>query len=128
MNSCGGRNVVVGMKQIIQIKRAYDPASPDDGYRVLVDKLWPQGLSHQTFHYDLWAKEITPSTALREWFHQDPDGRWEEFAERYRAELAHNPAFPAFKQKLAAYPKVTLLYASRSLNHNHALIIEQALE
>ncbi|MDE6278596.1 MAG: DUF488 family protein, partial [Paramuribaculum sp.] len=58
------------MKQTIQIKRAYDPELPDDGYRVYIDRLWPRGLSHETFHYDSWDKQIAPSTELREWFHQ----------------------------------------------------------
>lgn len=116
------------MKHEIELKRAYDPASSDDGFRIYIDRLWPRGLSHETFHYDLWDKDIAPSTELREWFHADPDGRWEEFENRYRAELAGNPAFAAMKQTIAGKPKVTLLYSSRDHLHNNAVVVEKELE
>lgn len=115
------------MKQTIQLKRAYDPASPGDGYRVYVDRLWPRGLSHETFHYDWWDKDIAPSTELREWFHQDPDSRWDEFAAKYRAELLANPAFATLKATLADKPTVTLLYSSHDREHNNAVVVKQAL-
>ena len=115
------------MKQTIQLKRAYDPASPGDGYRVYVDRLWPRGLSHETFHYDWWDKDIAPSTELREWFHQDPDGRWTEFAAKYRAELLANLAFATLKAALADKPTVTLLYSSHDREHNNAVVVKQAL-
>ena len=115
------------MIQKIQLKRAYDPASPDDGYRVYIDRLWPRGLSHETFHYDFWDKEVAPSTELREWFHQDPDGRWNEFEAKYKAELEANPAFDALKKKLADKPMVTLLYSSRDHDHNNAVVVKQLL-
>lgn len=115
------------MKQTIQLKRAYDPASPGDGYRVYVDRLWPRGLSHETFHYDWWDKDIAPSTELREWFHQDPDGRWTEFAAKYRAELKANPAFATLRATLADKPTVTLLYSSHDREHNNAVVVKQAL-
>ncbi len=112
----------------IQLKRAYDPADPStDGYRVYIDRLWPRGLSHVTFHYDLWDKEIAPSTELREWFHADADGRWDEFVRRYKAELAANAAFATLKQTLASRPRVTLLYSSHDREHNNAVVVEQAL-
>ena len=116
------------MKQTIQLKRAYDPASPDDGYRVYIDRLWPQGLSHETFHYDSWDKSIAPSTELREWFHEDPQSRWDEFERRYQTELLQNPAFESLKQEIADKPKVTLLFSSRDRDHNNAIIVEKALE
>ena len=115
------------MQQIIQLKRAYDPASSDDGYRVYIDRLWPRGLSHETFHYDSWDKQIAPSTELREWFHQDPDGRWEQFAQRYHSELLANPAFQALKSEIVDKPKVTLLYSSRDHEHNNAVVVQKAL-
>lgn len=111
----------------IELKRAYDPASPADGYRVYVDRLWPRGLSHETFHYDEWDKEIAPSTELREWFHADPDGRWEEFEKRYGAELAANPAFAALKESIAGEEKVTLLYSSHDREHNNAVVVAALL-
>lgn len=112
----------------LKLKRAYDPASPDDGYRVYVDRLWPQGLSHRTFHYDMWAKEISPSTQLREWFHEDLDGRWNEFKERYLAELKDMPAFADLKKTLAKHPVVTLLFSSKKRDHNNAVVVDDALK
>ena len=115
------------MTQTINLKRAYDPASPDDGYRVYIDRLWPRGLSHETFHYDSWDKEIAPSTELREWFHQDPDNRWTQFEERYKEELLNHPGFTALKKKLSDKPVVTLLYSSRDHDHNNAVVVRNLL-
>lgn len=115
------------MKQIIQLKRAYDAAGPDDGYRIYIDRLWPRGLSHENFRYDSWDKAIAPSTQLREWFHQDPVGRWVEFESRYRQELADNPSFAALKSEIADKPRITLLYSSRDHDHNNAVVVKNAL-
>ena len=115
------------MTQTIQIKRAYEPASPDDGYRIYIDRLWPRGLSHETFHYDYWDKEISPSTELREWFHADPQNRWQEFEEKYKKELSENPAFSTLKKEIAGKPKVTLLYSSHDEQHNNAVIVKNIL-
>lgn len=116
------------MKTQIAIKRAYDPASPDDGYRIYIDRLWPRGLSHETFHYDLWDKEIAPSTQLREWFHTSPDALWPEFEARYRKELAVNPAYSSLRKTIEEHPKVTLLYSSHDRQHNNAVILAQMLQ
>lgn len=116
------------MKQIIKLKRAYEAPEPNDGYRVYIDRLWPQGLSHADFPYDLWDRSIAPSTELRQWFHQDPDGRWEEFEKRYADELKANPAFAQLKQTLSDKPTVTLLYSSRDEEHNNAVIVRNLLE
>lgn len=110
-----------------KLKRAYDAASPDDGFRVYIDRLWPRGLSHETFHYDLWDKDIAPSTELREWFHQDPDGRWGEFERKYAAELKSMPAFDALRKLLATKPVVTLLYSSHDEQHNNAVVVYNCL-
>lgn len=114
---------------IIQLKRVYeDPAGESsDGWRVFVDRLWPRGESKEKFHYDLWAKDLAPSDSLREWFHQDPGSRWDEFVSRYRAELAYNPAFAAFTAACSHHPIVTLLYGSRDTAHNNAVVIALAL-
>lgn len=109
------------------IKRAYDPAAATDGFRVYIDRLWPRGLSHETFHYDLWDKDIAPSTALREWFHQDPATRWDEFRLKYMAELSDMPAFAALKALLATKPVVTLLYSSHDTAHNNAVVVLEAI-
>lgn len=110
------------------MKRAYEPASSEDGYRVYIDRLWPRGLSHETFHYDMWDKEIAPSTELREWFHDDPDGRWDEFEKRYAEELKGNPAFATLKAEIAGKPKVTLLYSSHDKEHNNAVVVYNLLK
>ena len=114
--------------QTIQLKRAYEPETPDDGFRIYIDRLWPRGLSHETFHYDLWDKDISPSTELREWFHQDPANRWTEFEEKYKQELLSNPAFTTFKEYLKSKPVVTLLYSSHDQHHNNAVVIQNILE
>lgn len=110
-----------------QIKRAYEAAAPGDGFRVYIDRLWPQGLSHETFHYDLWDKDIAPSTELRQWFHEDPQQRWTEFEKRYEAELKANPSFEALKHLLSTKPTVTLLYSSRNETENNAVVLLKAL-
>lgn len=111
----------------IRIKRAYEPASTDDGLRIYIDRLWPRGLSHETFHYDFWDKDIAPSTELREWFHADPEKRWEEFAKRYKSELESNPAFAALKKTISGKQTVTLLYSSHNHEHNNAIVVKDML-
>lgn len=115
------------MKQIIKIKRAYEPQEANDGYRVYIDRLWPRGLSHETFHYDKWEKAVAPSTQLREWFHANPDGEWSEFEKRYSAELKANPEFATLRDELKQYPVVTLLYSSHDTVHNNAIVLRDML-
>ncbi|MCH5226346.1 MAG: DUF488 family protein [Muribaculaceae bacterium] len=114
--------------QKIQIKRAYEPQNADDGFRIYIDRLWPRGLSHENFHYDLWDKDIAPSTELREWFHQDPADRWTEFEKKYKSELLANPAFAKLKEYISTKPKVTLLYSSHDTDHNNAVVVLDALK
>lgn len=106
----------------IQIKRVYEPADKDDGARVLVDRLWPRGLSKERAALTLWLKEIAPSVELRKWFGHDPE-RWKEFVDRYRAELAHNEAAVAQLRVLAGKERVTLLYAAHDTEHNDAVAL-----
>lgn len=113
--------------QTIKLKRAYEPAAATDGYRVYIDRLWPRGLSHETFHYDMWDKEIAPSTELREWFHADPQNRWADFEKRYAEELKENPAFATLKSEIADKPVVTLLYSSHDEEHNNAVVVYNLL-
>ena len=110
-----------------RIKRAYDPQGVDDGYRVYIDRLWPRGLSHKTFHYNMWDKDIAPSTELREWFHADPDGRWEEFRRRYSEELEASPAFESLRSVVEGKAVVTLLYSSRDRERNNAVVVRDLL-
>lgn len=116
------------MTQMIKLKRAYDPQEAADGFRVYIDRLWPRGLSHDTFHYDLWDKDIAPSTELREWFHSNPDELWPQFVEKYKAELSSNPSFDTLRHILADKPTVTLLYSSHDREHNNAVVVKGLLE
>ena len=104
----------------VRIKRVYEPEEASDGFRVLVDRLWPRGIKKEQLLYDVWAKDITPSPSLRQWFHQDETGHWAEFVQRYRQELNENPAVETFIDRLRGQQTVTLLYASKNAAGNHA--------
>jgi uncharacterized protein YeaO (DUF488 family) len=108
-----------------QIKRVYEPMSPADGTRVLVDRLWPRGLRKSDAHVALWMKDVAPSPKLRLWFHHDPQ-RFAEFRRRYIGELEGNPTFAELR-KLGKNKRVTLLYAAHDPKVNHALVLQSAL-
>lgn len=110
-----------------QIKRVYDQPDQGDGARVLVDRIWPRGLTKDKVHIDLWLKEIAPSTELRKWFNHDPD-RWAEFKTRYTAELKKNPEQVALLKKKIAEGKVTLVYSAKDELHNQAKALQLFLE
>ncbi len=112
---------------MITIKRAYTTPSPDDGLRVLVERLWPRGLSKERAAVDLWLKEIAPSTELRKWFGHDPE-RWEEFQDRYRQELEEKEEPIQLLKKKEKKGAVTLIYAARDEEHNSALVLKEVLE
>lgn len=112
----------------IKLKRIYEDPESSDGYRVFVDRLWPRGMKKEAVHYDLWAKDVTPSPEIREWFHQALDERWNEFAALYQKELSGSDAVKQFVEEIKKYPVVTLLYAAKSPDHNHALILKKYLE
>jgi uncharacterized protein YeaO (DUF488 family) len=109
------------------IKRVYDQPDKDDGARVLVDRIWPRGLTKEKARVDLWLKEIAPSTELRKWFNHDP-ARWDEFRTRYNAELKKNPQQVALLKKKIAEGKVTLVYSAKDEQHNQARALQQFLE
>jgi uncharacterized protein YeaO (DUF488 family) len=109
----------------IKIKRVYEKPSASDGKRILIDRLWPRGLSKAEAQVDLWLKEIAPSGELRKWFDHDP-AKWNEFRKRYRSELDKNK--DAVSQlKSAATGKTTLLYAAKDTEHNNAVVILEYL-
>jgi len=110
----------------IRIKRAYEPACEIDGTRMLVDRLWPRGLSKKRAALTIWMKEIAPSTELRTWFGHDPN-RFEEFSKRYRIELAANNAAVEKAIGFVKLGPVTLLYAAHDEVHNHAVVLAQYL-
>lgn len=107
----------------IRIKRVYEPPCKDDGRRILVDRLWPRGLSKEKASVDLWLKDIAPSTELRKWFGHDP-GRWDEFQKRYLAELKDNSEpIQLLKQELDK-GIVTLVYSAKDEEHNQAVVLK----
>jgi uncharacterized protein YeaO (DUF488 family) len=110
----------------IQTKRVYQAAEKEDGVRVLVDRVWPRGMTRERLRADLWLKDAAPSTALRKWFGHDPD-RWEAFKRRFFAELDGRPAVIAQLRDLAAKEKLTLLFAARDTRHNQAVALSEYL-
>ena len=106
----------------IQVRRVYAAPSPPDGTRVLVDRLWPRGVSKERAALDLWLKDIAPFTALREWFGHDP-ARWEGFCQRYRAELDATPACVEQLATLARKGPMTLLFGARNTEQNEAVVL-----
>ena len=110
------------------VKRVYEQPDPDDGYRALVDRLWPRGMRKDKAAIDEWAKDLAPSAELRSWYHQDLDARREEFAARYREELSASEAVEDFLRRTGGQERVTLLYAARDTQHNHALVLRDVLQ
>ncbi len=113
----------------VKIKRAYQPQEPSDGYRVLVDRLWPRGVKKEELRLDEWAKDLAPSPDLRKWFGHDP-ARWEEFRQQYKEELSS----PERRRILAAlvdrsrWGPITLVYGARDEEHNGAVVVREALK
>jgi uncharacterized protein YeaO (DUF488 family) len=111
----------------IQIKRAYEPPSKEDGVRILVDRLWPRGITKEKAAVKEWAKDLAPSTELREWFHHDT-GHWPEFEKRYKAELKHNAAIEPFREEYRETKLITLVYGAKDEEHNHAIVLKNYLD
>ena len=108
------------------LKRAYEPPEKSDGTRILVDRLWPRGVSKAEARLDEWFKEIAPSAELRTWFGHDP-GRWDEFRRRYRAELAGHPEILKDLRRRAHEAPITLVYSARDEAHNDALVLRDVI-
>src|SRR3954468_10362042 len=106
----------------MSVKRVYDEPSPRDGMRVLVDRLWPRGLTKEKAAIDLWLKDIGPSTELRKWYGHEP-GRWKEFEKRYRDELKKQPSSLSILKREAKRGPLTLLFGARDEEHNEAVIL-----
>ena len=110
-----------------KIKRVYEPPAKDDGRRILVDRLWPRGVTKEKAGVDLWLKEIAPSTELRKWFGHDPD-KWKRFRGRYETEIKHKDDLIKMLKHKAREGTITLIYAARDEKHNEALVLRQFLQ
>lgn len=110
----------------VKIKRIYEPAVKEDGYRILVDRLWPRGLKKEDAHIDNWLKAVAPSTALRTWIHSDK-GNWDKFELRYMDELKDSAGIEELKALLKEHSTVTFLYAAKDEQHNHALVLKKLI-
>ncbi len=111
----------------IHIKRIYEPPSPNDGYRILVDRLWPRGIKKETASIDQWLKEVAPSTPLRKWFNHEPE-KWNAFVEKYAGELKTSAAFKELKSLVHKHKKITLLYSAKDKLQNQAVALQQLLQ
>lgn len=111
----------------IQIKRIYDDPSKDDGYRILIDRIWPRGMSKEDAQLDDWNKDLAPSTELRKWFDHDPE-KFKDFSDKYKNELKNQTkALKELRQK-AKDQTVTLLYGAKDTEHNQAVVLKNVLE
>ena len=111
---------------MVKLKRVYDEPSEDDGTRILVDRLWPRGLTKEKAHIGLWLKEVAPSNELRKWFAHDPE-KWPEFQARYHAELNQNPTQVALLKQAVAKGPATLVYGAKDEEHNEAVVLQKLL-
>jgi uncharacterized protein YeaO (DUF488 family) len=114
------------MALIVRTKRAYDPPEPGDGYRVLIDRLWPRGKRREELSLDEWARELAPSTGLRRWFGHDPE-RFDEFRDRYRAELTSQGEKLDELRRRAREGPLTVVYGARDREHNDAVVLAELL-
>lgn len=112
---------------MIQLKRVYEEPSRDDGLRILVDRLWPRGLTKARAAVDVWLKDVAPSTELRKWFGHDP-AKWKQFQVRYRKELRDKKSALELLEQKTEENTVTLVYGARDEEHNEALILKRILE
>ena len=120
------KDITTGI-EMIKLKRAYEKPAKDDGERILVERLWPRGLTKEQAKLDLWLKDVAPSTELRKWFGHDPD-RWIEFRQRYRKELKQKADQIKLLRRKAREGTITLIYAARDEAHNGALVLKQFLQ
>jgi uncharacterized protein YeaO (DUF488 family) len=112
---------------MILLKRAYERATPKDGKRFLIERLWPRGVKKSALPLDDWLKDVAPSTELRKWFSHDP-AKWGEFQSRYRAELEHQPQFWRPLLNAARNRTITLVFSSHDVEHNNAVVLKEFLE
>lgn len=107
---------------MIKLKRAYDDYQNEDGFRILVDRLWPRGVKKENAHIDFWAKDASPSTNLRKWFNHEPE-KWNNFSKSYIDELSRNEHIKEVLKLVEHNKKVTLVYGAKDKEHNHAIVL-----
>ena len=110
----------------MRIKRIYEDPDDADGFRILVDRIWPRGVSKERAKLDVWLKDVAPTTELRTWFHHE-DPKWPEFRRRYRAELDENPVVAELRTLIADHDPVTLLYSAHDESENQAVVLREYL-
>lgn len=111
----------------VKLKRVYEPFESSDGYRILVDRVWPRGLKKENVHSDLWLKEIAPSTELRKWFNHEEE-KWAEFKKKYFLEIKGTEAFKKLKDIIKEHKVVTLIYGAKNEENNQAVAIKSFLK
>ena len=114
-------------KHQVRIKRVYEEPAKADGYRILVDRIWPRGISKAEAEVSEWLKQVGPSNELRHWFDHDPE-RFEEFANRYRKELKDSDAMAQLRELCDEHPVVTLVYSAKDTEHNQAVVLQGLLK
>jgi uncharacterized protein YeaO (DUF488 family) len=112
---------------MIRIRRIYEPIETSDGFRILVDRLWPRGVKKENAHLDLWMKEIAPSTALRKWFNHEPE-KWEVFRSKYQTELKGSAALKELSTLTKKHKVITLLFSAKDPVHNQAAAIKKIMD
>lgn len=112
---------------VLKIKRVYELPEKSDGFRVLVDRLWPRGIKKEDAHFDVWIKEIAPSDELRKWFNHDTE-KWIEFKKKYTTELKQSPVLEELLEIVKKHKTVTLLYGAKDEQHNQAVVLKEYLE
>jgi uncharacterized protein YeaO (DUF488 family) len=112
---------------MIKLKRAYEPPEKEDGFRVLVDRVWPRGLKREELALDLWLKEVAPSTKLRQWFGHDPT-KWPDFCERYQVEIKGKKQLVTLLKEKSASGTLTLVFSAKDTQHNNAVALKKYLE
>ena len=111
----------------IKLKRAYESKEKTDGFRILVDRLWPRGLKKEDLDFDVWLKEVAPSSALRKWFNHDVE-KWETFRSKYIAELNQSASINELKSILSKHKTITLIYSAKDEEHNQAIVLKRLLD
>jgi uncharacterized protein YeaO (DUF488 family) len=110
----------------VRIKRIYEPYAESDGFRVLVDRLWPRGIAKDKAHIDQWLKEVAPSTELRQWFHHE-ESKWHEFETKYRYELKNSDALKELSELAKKHKNLTLLYSAKDEKNNQAVVLKELI-